>query len=516
MSKRNFILFVIVLVILALISLGYLYFNKPQPKSVEIEEVNFGSPFGLFNTTPSSTPSGETPADISGYQPETTSSALQTGAVLRKISSMPIAGYTLFNKERLIDLPTTPDTTTETYNFGTATIKVGVTGEAVKDLQKFLNIKLGLSLTVDGVINTETISAIKIWQENNNLTADGIVGQKTKSAMYASVPQTPPGEPIPPPTETVLALRYVDRASGNIYQTFVDTIEERKFSTTIIPQVYEALFGNNGNSVIMRYLKEDGQTIETFIGTLPKEILGGDTTASYDITGTFLPENIRDLVLSPDTKNLFYLFESGGGIIGSMLNFTTNKKTQAFDSLFTEWLSQWPNDKTITLTTKPSYLAPGYMYTKNPSAKNLTQVLNNIIGLTTLASPDGKMVLYANNNLSLNLYYRDTRKTEPVGVKTLPEKCFWENTNTTIYCFVPKIIENSNQYPDVWYQGEESFSDQIWEIDTETGNATMLIDPAAISGGEEIDGIDLSTDKERNYLFFVNKKDSHLWSFNLK
>jgi hypothetical protein len=80
---------------------------------------------------------------------------------------------------------------------------------------------------------------------------------------------------------------------------------------------------------------------------------------------------------------------------------------------------------------------------------------------------------------------------------------------------VPKSID-SNQYPDAWYQGEVSFSDAIWKIDPQTGNATLLVDPATVSGGEEIDGIKLALDSGENYLFFVNKKDSYLWEFSLK
>ena len=61
--------------------------------------------------------------------------------------------------------------------------------------------------------------------------------------------------PIPPTkedsgglTEFVPMLRYVDKATGNIYQTFADKIDERKFSSSIIPRVYEAFFGNKGES----------------------------------------------------------------------------------------------------------------------------------------------------------------------------------------------------------------------------------------------------------------------------
>ena len=60
----------------------------------------------------------------------------------------------------------------------------------------------------------------------------------------------------------------------------------------------------------MRYLNDDGKTIETFIGSLPKEILGQDTMTDNEIKGSFLPENITNINISPDTSRLFYLFNS--------------------------------------------------------------------------------------------------------------------------------------------------------------------------------------------------------------
>ncbi|MBU0998803.1 hypothetical protein KKG24_00625, partial [Patescibacteria group bacterium] len=86
--------------------------------------------------------------------------------------------------------------------------------------------------------------------------------------------------------------------------------------------------------------------------------------------------------------------------------------------------------------------------------------------------------------------------------------------SNAIYCGVPKSITN-NRYPDTWYQGEVSFSDQIWKIDIKTESATLLLDPITISG-EDIDSIKLMLDSNENYLFFINKKDSFLWEFNLK
>jgi hypothetical protein len=452
MSKRNFILLIIILIIVVIGVFGFLYLQQPTSPGGDSTGINFGSKFNPFGSSSQTTPPTTTPpVDISGYIPTTTT---ETKLQLIKVSTMPIAGYGVFSKERLKEINPTP------------------------------------TLTLSGEANPVP-------------PAKGDIGGLKSS------------KPTAPSTEFIPALRYVARADGNIYQTFTDKIEEKKFSSTVIPKIYEALFGNNGNSVVMRYLKGDGKTIATFVGNLPKETLGVDPAGNNEIKGVFLPDDVKDASLSSDAGSLFYLFNSGDNMLGTTLNFATNKKVQIFSSAFTEWLSVFPNTKIITLTTKPSSSVLGYMYTLNTSTKNFTKTLGGINGLTTLASPDGKLVLYGDNNLSLNLYHTDTKASDTLGVNTLAEKCAWNKTSDVIYCGVPKNAGGGN-YPDTWYQGVVSFSDQIWKIDTKTGNATIVADPITIQGGEDTDSIKLALDDGENYLFFVNKKDSFLWELGLK
>ena len=50
----------------------------------------------------------------------------------------------------------------------------------------------------------------------------------------------------------------------------------------------------------------------------------------------------------------------------------------------------------------------------------------------------------------------------------------------------------------------------------ENNTAVTISDLVSINGMENIDSIKLALDESENYLFFVNKKDSYLWEFNLK
>ena len=67
----------------------------------------------------------------------------------------------------------------------------------------------------------------------------------------------------------------------------------------------------------------------------------------------------------------------------------------------------------------------------------------------------------------------------------------------------------------MWYQGITSFSDSVWMIDIETQTVKVLADPVNIAG-EEIDLIKPVLSQDENYLFFINKKDSSLWSLRLE
>jgi hypothetical protein len=75
--------------------------------------------------------------------------------------------------------------TPTSYNFGTATLRNGSEGEAVKELQRFFNDTLNANLVVDGKLGPKTIAVVKKWQKDNNLVVDGLLGITTKAKMNA-------------------------------------------------------------------------------------------------------------------------------------------------------------------------------------------------------------------------------------------------------------------------------------------------------------------------------------------
>lgn len=85
-----------------------------------------------------------------------------------------ILGYLRLNGNRI------PDEVITKYNL-TRLIRKGSIGNDVKELQKRLrelNYNIG-KYGVDGIAGNDTINAVKRFQRNNGLVADGIVGRNT-------------------------------------------------------------------------------------------------------------------------------------------------------------------------------------------------------------------------------------------------------------------------------------------------------------------------------------------------
>lgn len=90
------------------------------------------------------------------------------------------------------------------YSEPTRNIKKGSTGDDAAWVQWHLN-KFGASLSVDGIFGTKSVSALKQFQRNKNLTVDGICGAATRAELkkYNNSTPVPSKEPYPEPTRNI-------------------------------------------------------------------------------------------------------------------------------------------------------------------------------------------------------------------------------------------------------------------------------------------------------------------------
>lgn len=324
-------------------------------------------------------------------------------------------------------------------------------------------------------------------------------------------------------------VRYVARENGHVYE--VDPIDGTtiELTNTTIPRVYEALWLPGGNSVVLRYLTQDPLTLKDIIKTylahldLPIASTSSDVTLLGSLKGEFLPDNITAVSLSPDGKLLFYLRPVSDGISGTTVTLKTMAAKEVLRHSFSEWLPQIMDDGSIILTTKPSANVHGFAYLYTPLNKKLTRLIREKNGLTTNTEARGTRILYGHNvsgNTVLGLYDKGGFGSEEgvveheavVPLATLPEKCAW-SLNMRLYCGAFSTTPRA-QIPDEWYQGTLSFNDTFWRVESNTSEIAFIVDPTKQpeTNGQSFDVYNPFVALAEEYFYFINKKDSTLWS----
>lgn len=302
-----------------------------------------------------------------------------------------------------------------------------------------------------------------------------------------------------------LYIRYTERETGHLFEVSTGDSNQKRLTNTTIPRIYNAEWSSGGESIVLQYLGEDSETIQSFAA----EIEVSEESGEKKLTGIFLSLDIKQLNFFGN--QMFTLVETESGSIGTISDSKGESKNQIFSSPLREWLVEWPGSGTIALTTKPSSGMGGFMYFLNTKSESLKKILSGITNLTTLTSPDLSKVLYSSGT-SLFVYDIGSDESTLVPINTLSEKCVW-GESPVIYCGVSKVLPKN--LPESWYQGLVTLSDDIWKINVETNQTDLLVDPEE-EYGVSIDLTDLVLDEEESYLLFVNKKDSTLWVFELK
>lgn len=323
-----------------------------------------------------------------------------------------------------------------------------------------------------------------------------------------------------------VSARYIERGLGHIYETPLATLIEARISNETHSGLAEALWGNGGKTVVIRFIGDSdfGTIIKSSILNLGDTIFSfarGTSTVPVSefikMEEVFLPDYIPFLATAEDgADKLFYLENGADASTGSVASFKdVANVSKIFNSSFTEWLPQFPSQKLATVTSKPSANVPGHLFFIDTKTKSLTKVLGGINGLTTLTSHEGKFVLYSEtrgNVPRLSIYDTAKKTAREIPLNTLSEKCAWSFKNATIaYCAVSQTI-SSGTYPDDWYQGQASFSDAIWMIEAETGRIQKVMTPSDYNA-PDLDIINPTLSLDDSYFLFMNKISGTPWVY---
>lgn len=304
-------------------------------------------------------------------------------------------------------------------------------------------------------------------------------------------------------------VRYIEKATGHVYEVELFSPKITRISNTTIPLSYDAIWGNNGSSFVARYLGDDNDTVDTFSLTVKNT----STSTENTITGIAFPERIIDVAVFG--SSIFYLQNTYDGSSGVISNFDGTKKKEIWNSPMKEFISQYVNTKTVLLNTKPSETIAGYLYSVDTTTGTVKKLLSGL-GLISFANSDLSKILYLTNTNGTNLFVFDTKTKLSLAIFpiTFPEKCVWgKKDKTAVFCAVPKSAISASSLTS-WYKGLLSTSDNIWKFNTVDGTSKLIVEISKESG-EEIDIVKPIISENEQFIVFVNKKDNSLWSLDL-
>lgn len=340
--------------------------------------------------------------------------------------------------------------------------------------------------------------APRLIRITDNAVSYGMVAFTLPSRVVPS--DTASGTPTTLPGDT--EIRYIDRASGNVYSYLVHERTLARIANRTLPGIQHASWLTDGSMAYVQFISKDAgsEQVETY--ALPSNGEGG----------FFLERGLGQVAVS-GTSTLFTLLPSTTGSIGSVARTDGTSPRTLFTSPLSALIVHLSNGPYMASTKATSGL-DGYALVLD-GAGVWSRMLGPLRGLSILPSPDGKKVLYTyleGRTLRMSVLDRATNESISLPVATFSEKCVWTRDSLSLYCGVPKSL--SGNLPDDWYQGALITVDRIWRIDLSDRVATLIIDPLE-AGDALVDVTAPTLDGTEDVFVFRNKTDGSLWVYDL-
>lgn len=371
------------------------------------------------------------------------------------------------------------------------------------------NVSPSADLPTDGLLsNAGSLVAPRLIRITDGPVALGSVAFNIQLPMEGAVPvvvsTTSTSTPsIVATTTPDVEVRFIDRASGNVYAYTAHARTLTRISNKTLPGVQEASWVADGSRAYARFLANSGgfDRIDTFA-------LNANGEGGY-----LLEQNLAQATVS-GTNALFTLFSGTTGSVGSIGNADGSNQTTLFSSLISALIVH-PTSGNLYATNKASSQVDGYGFEINRNSGAFSRILGPFRGLTLLPSLSGSSLIFSYTDggiYRLRLFNTATRSVIALPVATLSEKCVWDPNGISVYCAVPVAMQGN--LPDDWYQGAVRFTDRIWRIDVDQRVASLIVDPNEI-GALSIDAVALTIDPEQDMLIFTDKQSGALYAYDL-
>lgn len=309
---------------------------------------------------------------------------------------------------------------------------------------------------------------------------------------------------------TEVSVRYVDRATGNIFDTSLSSGEKKRLTNNTLPKIYEAYFKPDGLAVLLRSLEGDSDVVKNLSLALaaPKS---SSTDGLYAVTATNLRGDIESVTVLGNS--LVYVAKNNNSILST--NFSGGEQKNLLATMFSEWrTAKFGNN--VLLYPKASFQAAGAAYSL--IGGSLTRLAGPLNGLTAVANSNAARILYSySENGAAKMAVKNLSKgsVSEILPASLAEKCAWSPKRVNVfYCGTP-LNGIGQSEPDNWYLGRSHYTDYVWEFDTDSEIAQLVSEPKT-DFGIDIDVYQPAISPNEDFLVFLNKRDLTLWAIRLK
>lgn len=224
-------------------------------------------------------------------------------------------------------------------------LKRGSTGEDVEVLQRNLTQLMFYDGAIDGKFGTETENAVKAFQANNRLTADGIVGPDTWSALtYLYAPLAICGNETEPPNPPTGNGNYVVKQGDTLYSiakknnTTVDAIKRANGIINNIISVGQKLIIPEGTAEpnYVNYVVRKGDTLYAIANRYDTTV--NDIMRLNNLNSTTI--SIGQELKIPNTNVTIYTVKQGDTLYSiAKANNTTVTSIKQLNNLTSDTLS---------------------------------------------------------------------------------------------------------------------------------------------------------------------------------
>lgn len=297
-------------------------------------------------------------------------------------------------------------------------------------------------------------------------------------------------------------IMYFKRGTGNLFQIdFIAAGAEEKIFNKTLKNIIGAQWSFSKKYAVITTLNDD--TAKTW--------WLNRTGTSTILTGEFQNSPLS-MGFAPAEDKIASVVKTGSvwSVITSKPDNTGQKNI--YSTQIPDFEISWVDKNTLSLKTRSSAFAPSLFAVLPATGGNLSVLSSEKMGFDILWNPQGTRYVALETFTSgrkIKMTFENralSAGSNNFSLQTLPEKCAFSKKDPAIlYCGVPRTL-GAEPLPDAWWQGKVAFDDELWKINTQTGESAMLLRSSGF------DFVNILPSPNEDYIFFINKKDSTLWS----